>query len=107
MFLAYKYERIKSGFLSPFLCSLSIAFRRSKSSGFHQGLALLPGLLIGILALAAACIACESSRAAWSNSSETNKSGCGLFSSKSKRLKLGFKPMVSVGFKSGFKVELR
>ena len=50
-------------------CSRSIVFRSSSSSGFHQGLALAPGLLIGMLALAALVMALVSSEAARSKKS--------------------------------------
>ena len=50
-------------------CSRSMVFRRSSSSGVHQGLVLAPGLLMGMLALAALVIALVSSEAARSKKS--------------------------------------
>ena len=41
-----------------------MSFRRANNSGFHQGLALAPCLIKGILVLAALVIALVSSRAA-------------------------------------------
>ena len=46
-----------------------MVFRSSSSSGFHQGLALAPGLLVGMLAVAALVIALVSSEAAKSKKS--------------------------------------
>ena len=50
-------------------CSRSMVFRSSSSSGFHQGLALAPGLLVGMLAVAALVMALVSSEAAKSKKS--------------------------------------
>ena len=67
MFLAYKYGSLHKGLAVR--CSCSIFFQSSSSLGFHQGLALAPGLLIRMVAVAALVMTLVSSEAAKSKKS--------------------------------------